>query len=273
MGALPIRIVSDVHFAERASRLRSLGQLRPLAEGVSMLVFNGDTLDTRRGRDNERTERIRREVLDYFGSLGTPVTFLTGNHDPDLTRQHSLELASGRVLITHGDVLFENIVPWSTEAKMMRQKVIQALAALPGDGSSRLEGRLDAFRSAAASIQQRHQSERDPVRYAIRLAGDTVWPPNRILKIMQAWREAPDRAAALAGKHRPKARFIVIGHTHRPGVWRTASGIVVINTGSFCRPFGAMAAEVGARTLVVRRVESRGGAFEPGPEVAEFPLS
>lgn len=273
MGALPIRIVSDVHFAERASRVRDLEQLRPLAQGVSMLVFNGDTMDTRPSRDDRRTAELRRRVLDFFGSCAIPVTALTGNHDPDLSGQHCLELASGRVLVTHGDVLFESIVPWSNEAKIMRQKVIQALAALPGEGSSQLEGRLGAFRSAAASIHQRHQSENDPLRYAIRLAGDTVWPPSRILKILRAWREAPGRAAALARRHRPKAAFIVIGHTHRPGVWRTASGIIVVNTGSFCHPFGAMAAEVGARTLLVRRVVPQAAGFFPGPKVAEFPLS
>lgn len=272
MAAPPIRIVSDVHFAEGVSRVRSLDELRPLADGASMLVFNGDTMDTRPGRDDRRTAQVRREVLEYFGSCGTPVTFLTGNHDPDITRLHSLELASGRVLVTHGDVLFDSIVPWSNEAIIMRQKVIQALAALPGDGSSRLEGRLDAFRKAAASVGQRHQSESDPLRYAIRLAGDTVWPPDRILKILKAWREAPGRAAALAGRHRPKAAFIVIGHTHRPGVWRMPSGIIVVNTGSFCRPFGAMAAEVGAGTLAVRRLVARDGAFRPGPRVAEFPI-
>ena len=272
MAALPIRIVSDVHFAEGASRVRSLGALRPLADGASMLVFNGDTMDTRPGRDDRRTAQVRRDLLEFFGSCGTPVTFLTGNHDPDITRQHSLELASGRVLVTHGDVLFESIVPWSNEAVVMRQKVLQALAALPGDGSSRLEGRLDAFRKAAASVRQRHQSENDPLRYAIRLAGDTVWPPGRILKILRAWREAPGRAAALARRHRPRAAFIVIGHTHRPGVWRMPSGIIVVNTGSFCRPFGAMAAEVGARALAVRRVVPRNGGFHPGAAVAEFPI-
>jgi predicted phosphodiesterase len=272
VASLPIRIVSDVHFAEGVSRVRSLGALRPLTEGASMLVFNGDTMDTRPGRDDRRTARIRREVLEYFGACGTPVTFLTGNHDPDITRLHSLELASGRVLVTHGDVLFDNIVPWSNEAHIMRQKVIQALAALPGDGSSRLEGRLDAFRTAAASVRQRHQSEGDTLRYAIRLAGDTVWPPDRILKILRAWREAPGRAEAFAGKHRPRAAFVVIGHTHRPGVWRMPSGIIVVNTGSFCRPFGAMAAEVGAGTLAVRKVVARAGAFHPGPGVAKFPI-
>ncbi|HMD60573.1 MAG TPA: metallophosphoesterase [Opitutaceae bacterium] len=271
MGTNLIRIVSDVHFADHSSRVRSLDQLRPLLEGAASFVFNGDTLDTRPGRNAQRTAQKRREVLDFFASCGTDVTFLTGNHDPDLSRLHALEFESGRILVTHGDVLFDAIVPWAKDAAAIRQKVVTALAALPEDGTCRLDGRLAAFRSVAATIPQRHQSEPDPLRYALRLAGDTVWPPGRVLSILRAWREAPGKAAALARRHRPRARLIAIGHTHIPGVWRTASGIVVVNTGSFCRPFGAMAAEISPGLVRVRRVELRRGEFHPGSTVAEFP--
>jgi len=273
VGPPLIRILSDVHFADRSSRVRRLEQLRPLAAGATALILNGDTLDTRPSQDPKRTALLRSQVAEFFGSLGIPVTYLTGNHDPDLSGDHQVELAGGQVLVTHGDVLFDNIVPWSSEAPIVRTKVIAALAALPEGASGRFEDRLVAFRQAAAAMPQRHQAEKDPLRYAVRLAGDTVWPPHRVLAIIKAWREAPGRAAALARRHRPKARFILIGHTHRPGVWRTASGVVVVNTGSFCRFFGAMAAEVTADTLRVRRVERRRDGFHPGRTVAEFSLS
>jgi predicted phosphodiesterase len=267
------RIISDVHFADRGSRVRSLGQLRPLLEGATSFLLNGDTLDTRPKGDAERTAQMRLEVDDFFGSFGIPITFLTGNHDPDISKQHAAEFAAGSVLVTHGDVLFDAIVPWSKDAPVIRQKIIAALAALPEEHSARLEERLTAFRSVAATIPQHHQSEQDPLRYAIRLAGDTVWPPHRVLSIVRAWRETPGLAATFARRHRPKARFIVIGHTHKPGVWRTASGIVVINTGAFCRPFGPMAAEVSADRIRVRSVQFRKGEFHLGPRVAEFPLT
>ncbi|HXN35658.1 MAG TPA: metallophosphoesterase [Opitutaceae bacterium] len=272
MGSRPIRIVSDVHYGDRSSRVRSLAQMRPLLDGAGSLVLNGDTLDTRPDRNHARTEERRREVLEFFGSCGVPVTFLTGNHDPDMSRQHELGLEGGRILVTHGDILFESIVPWSQDAAMIRSRVIAALAAAPDDGTCGLESRLSVFRSVAGSIPQRHQSERDPLRYAIRLAGDTVWPPDRALKILRAWREAPGRAAALARRHRPKARFVLIGHTHKPGVWKMASGLVVINTGSFSQPFGALVAEVDSGGIRVRRVEHRRGEFFPGRTVSEFPL-
>ena len=273
MGALPTRVISDVHYADRGSRVRSLAELRPLFEGVCSLIFNGDTLDTRPHKSGQHSGETRREVLDYFGAVGVPVTYLTGNHDPDISGQHCLEMAGGHILVTHGDVLFDNMVPWSKDAVVIRQRVIAALAGLPEDGSCKLDSRLAAFRSVAATIPQRHQSERDSLSYAIRLAGDTVWPPHRLLSMLRAWREAPDRAAALALKHRPKAKFILIGHTHKPGVWRMASGIVVINTGSFCRPFGAMAADIYPDRIRVREVEARRGVFRAGKKVKEFILS
>ena len=244
-----------------------------MLDGADSFVFNGDTLDTRTSPHPQRTAEKRRDVLEFSGAAGMPVTFLTGNHDPDLSRHHALEFAGGQVLVTHGDVLFDNIVPWARNAPVIRRKIIAALAMLPEEGSAGLEGRLGAFRAVAAGIPQEHQSEDDPLRYAIRLAGDTVWPPHRALKILRAWREAPGRAAAFAAKHRPKAQVIVIGHTHRPGVWQTAAGVIVVNTGSYCRPFGALAAEIVPGAIRILEVERRGGEFRPGAKVAEFPLS
>ena len=68
------------------------------------------------------------------------------------------------------------------------------------------------------------------------------------------------------------ARYVVIGHTHRPGVWKTQSGVVVINTGSFTRPFGAMGAEVSSDGLRVHKIESRNGRFHRGADVAHYTL-
>jgi predicted phosphodiesterase len=273
VGAQLIRIVSDVHFGERASRVGSLGQLSPLIDGATSLVINGDALDTRPGDHPKRTARARADVLGFFGSAGIPVTFLTGNHDPDISDQHALEFADGRVFVTHGDVLFDDIVPWSSDAPEIRRRMRAAMVALPGGAARSLEERLAVFRSVSGSLPQLHQSETNPLRYAFRLAGDSVWPPQRALAVLMAWREAPRRAAALARTHRPNARFTVMGHTHRPGIWTDPSGVVVINTGSFCRPFGAMAVEISGDSIRVRRIESRAGAFHPGAFVAQFPLA
>jgi predicted phosphodiesterase len=83
----------------------------------------------------------------------------------------------------------------------------------------------------------------------------------------------PARAAALGRRYRPRALFVVTGHTHRAGLWRMPEGITVINTGSFTLPIGAQAVDLAAGKLQVRRVDSRQGDFTPGEVIAEFPLA
>jgi predicted phosphodiesterase len=263
------RILSDLHYGDRASQVRDLAQLHPLFAGVSALVFNGDTLDTRPGPDPALTAQLRRDVTHLLSTIPAPVTLLTGNHDPDLSSLHSLELAAGQVFVTHGDVLFDDLVPWSNDAPEIR-RLIHA-AALPPTAS--LEDRLTVWRRTAVQIPQRHQSERNPVKYALHFAADTVWPPLRVFRILAAWRAAHPLAVDLARQHRPAARFILTGHTHRPGVHRSPAGVVSINTGSFCRPHGGTCVDLTPQALIVRRVEFRSGSFHPSSPVAEFSLA
>ncbi|MCX6955111.1 MAG: metallophosphoesterase family protein [Verrucomicrobia bacterium] len=267
------RIFSDVHYGDHASRVQRLAQLRPLLDGVTHLVLNGDTLDTRRGPRPAYTAQLRADVLGWAATSGLPTTLLTGNHDPDLTGDHTLELADQRVFVTHGDINFDNIVPWGRDAAAIERLLAAGLAELAPAARDRLEDRLALWRRVSAQIPQRHQSEANRLKYLLHFAGDTVWPPLRIFRILAAWRHAPDYAAALTRRHRPRAQFVLNGHTHRPGVWRHASGVTVINTGSFCPPSAGYAVDVSPDRLSVRQIEFRGGDYHPGPAVAEFALA
>ena len=268
-----IRIFSDLHYGDRASRLRRLAQLDPLLAGVDELSLNGDTLDTRHGPHPQRTAQARAEVEAYFGGCTPAVTHLTGNHDPDISPHHALDLADGRVFVTHGDVIFDNVVPWGRDAAFFTAHLTAGLHALSAPERAQLAPRLALYRAACLALPQRHQAEPDPLKYLFQLTLDTVWPPLRGFRILRAWRETPARAAAVAAAHRPAARFMLIGHTHRPGVWRTASGLTVINTGSLTRPFGAFTVDLTPGRLAVRRIVARADAFHPGPVVAEFSLA
>jgi diadenosine tetraphosphatase ApaH/serine/threonine PP2A family protein phosphatase len=90
--------------------------------------------------------------------------------------------------------------------------------------------------------------------------------------MFKAWRQLPDRAAAFAREFRQGVRFIVVGHTHRPGVW-IRTDAVVINTGSFQPPFGCYAVDVSIEQIVVREVRHSGGSFDLGRVVAAFSLA
>lgn len=269
-----IRIVSDVHHGDRASRVRRLAELRPLLEGVGHLVLNGDTLDTRPGPAPAYTAECRAEVLEFFGREVPAVTFLTGNHDADFSPHHRLDLARGEVFVVHGDIFFDDIVPWSRDAPQFARLISEELRKLPAAAREDLDHRLALIRRVAAAIPQRHQSERNRLKHALHFIADSLWPPQRTLRVIRAWQLAPARAEELVRRHRPAARFLLAGHTHKPGIWRTAGGVTLVNTGSFCRPpLGAFAVDLEPGRLVVRAVECRRGEFRPAGVVDEFPLA
>lgn len=269
----PLRIFSDLHFGDRASTLVRLGDLEGLFEGAESCLFNGDTLDTRPGPNPEHTARIKDEVRDFFSRLALPCHFLTGNHDPDVSELHALDLANGAVFVTHGDIIFKDIVPWGRDVTLVRAKLEKQLADLSPEDRERFEARIHAYRKTAAQIPQRHQAERDPWKYALGYLKDTVWPPSRAWRILNTWRKTPAYAETLLNKHRPGSRFFVMGHTHRAGSWTRPSGIVVLNTGSFCHPFDAAVIDLFPDHLELRQIKRKGRGFCLGKRLATHALA
>jgi predicted phosphodiesterase len=268
-----IRIFSDLHYGDRASTLCSLADLRPLLDGTSQIVLNGDTLDTRSGPNPAATKEALNEVTEFFAKESHSTIWLTGNHDPDISDQHAVELRDRRVYVTHGDILFDNLVPWSRDAGLLGRRVAAELASLGHQERLQLRYQFVAARRAAASVPQRHQSERHPVKYAVGLAADTIWPPFRIFNVLKAWRETPLRAAALLKRHELPARVFVMGHTHRRGITHTRDNICVINTGSFCPPCAGAVVDVAADQVRLRSVVRQAGEFRLGDTIAEFALA
>ncbi len=272
MPAETIRILSDLHFGDHASRIKCLAQISPLFDSVAHLVLNGDTLDTRPGPLPRHTAECRAIVADFFPRSVPQTSFLTGNHDPDLSPLHHLDLANGKVFVTHGDIFHDDIVPWSNDAALIRQRLTVERRAYTADVPSDLAQHFALVRRVAASIPQQHQSERNRLKYTARFLADTVWPPSRIARIIETWRNTPALAAGFLRQHRPRARFIISGHTHRRGIWPQPDGVTVINTGAFCPPGGSYAVDVSPDKLVIREVVRRAGEFRLGPIVAEAPL-
>jgi UDP-2,3-diacylglucosamine pyrophosphatase LpxH len=269
------RVFSDVHYGDRASRVAHLGQLRPLVTDVDAVILNGDTTDTRTGPNPGHTAACRDAVAEFAAASDAPLTFLTGNHDPDMSDTHWQELAGGSVLVLHGDILFEDMVPWGRDARLIRRKITAALGetGLASLDRMSLEERVALWREVAVSVPQRHQSERHPLKYALRFAMDTVWPPLRIVSIFQAWGREPELAAAMVRRVRPHAKYVLLGHTHRPAIRKIPGGPTIINTGSFTAPFGGYAVDLLPDRLRVLRIDCRGGEFHPGGVVEEFPLA
>lgn len=266
------RIISDLHFGDPASRVRSLDGLQPLLAGAGRVVFNGDSVETRQNPAASRTAAVREEFAEFTRRTVPGCTIITGNHDPEISTVHHLELLGGLVFITHGEVLFEELVPWSRELPEIREFYRQELAAIPSSATDIPGERLAACKRACSRFEMTDDPHTRHPWGRFRRTVNIFWPPNRVLAMAKAWRELPDRALAFAHQFRPGARFILVGHTHRPGVW-IRSDQVVINTGSFCPPFGCYATDVSAREVVVRRVRHSNGSFFLGSVVAAFALA
>ena len=268
-----LRILSDIHYGDRSSHVKQLGQLAPLLQGVDALVLNGATMDTRPGPYPELTAKQTKEVDQFFGGLGIPVTLITGNHDPFISGHHLLALEDGKIFLTHGDLLFKDVVPWSRDRARVDAMIQHGLRRFPDPAALSLEEQLLVYRKVASELPQRHQSEPNPIRHLLQFLQDTVWPPNRAFEILRAWRDMPSLGAALALKHRPQARFALFGHTHRPGVWKQTDGRIVINTGSFATPLGGLAVDVDGNSLSVLKVRRKGPHFVPGEVLHRFSLA
>ncbi len=277
-----LRIFSDLHLGDRGCRVCTPEQLAPLFDGADALVFNGDSLDTRPGpahlpatalaAANADTAAQRAGFLDFFAHRAPPTTLLTGNHDPDISAQHTLDLADGQVFVTHGDVFFDDIVPWSRDVPIMRQLLAREFAALTPVERRQLDLRLAAFRRVCASVPQRHHSERNPFLYTLGVLADIAWP-TRTLAVLRTWRRTPALAAKFLRTHRPHARYLIMGHIHRPGIVHTPGGLTIVNTGSFCAPAKACAVDLTEEKLILRRIISRGGVFRFGEKLATFALA
>lgn len=267
MAHVRLRILSDLHYAEPASRIGNLESLRPLFDGPERFVLNGDSIDTR-FLDTEPTMAEGREAfLQFIAPLGERLILITGNHDPDISAVHHLELAGGRVLITHGDVLFPSVAPWGWEAPHVLVARERHLATFAPHERERLETQLAVCKHA--SYATRHLSP-------TAVAGPTsTWA--RILhlvsrvrradKILTSWFRAPTLAARLATTHRPTTELVIFGHTHFPGVWRRGDRHL-INTGAFTPPFGARVVDFVDDRVEVRRVVFSRGEFGVGTTVA-----
>ena len=162
-----IVIISDLHLGRPRCAASSAAALRPLWDGASHLIVNGDAAEIHHPRHWPRAAREMLSLFDLCEADGVELTLLSGNHDPYITDLRHLHLADGLVFVTHGDVLHPAIAPWSPAAARMRQAHEAALAAMPPEARGELEARL--------SISQ-HASFTEWEELAIKSSGAPILP-------------------------------------------------------------------------------------------------
>jgi predicted phosphodiesterase len=261
----PIRILSDLHLGHTASLARGIEQIAPLYRDVRTVIFNGDTVEMRSARNRARAIRIMREVEAFCAAQAADTHFINGNHDPIISELNHLEIGGGSLLVTHGDTLFhEDDDVWSSDAAGERQtgisdadlaRLVRILATnKPGSRGSHSTAHFDIPNGTWGQFTTFMKQ---------------TWPPRRLARMVSGWRESPTRAVNLLRLYHPTARCVIVGHTHRPGVWHR-HGYCVVNTGSYLPMLGRLAVDYEAGVVTVRKVVFRNRRFHVGRTVSRF---
>jgi len=250
----PILIFSDLHLGHRASLIKHPEQLASIMEGPGSVVFNGDTAEMRTDEDRIIGRKLAADLARVCHHVGRKAFFVNGNHDPTVSNTNHLDLGFGSILATHGDILYLGVAPWGRDAHHYLKKHRQILDRLGPDGYGDFEKRLLATKRTSIELQMIERPLSRGCAPELRLLVRNSWPPWRPLKIAKAWLDLPRLANDLAKAFRPRAKFVVVGHTHYPGVWKLAHR-VIINTGGFVPYFGALAVLIESGRLEVREVK------------------
>jgi UDP-2,3-diacylglucosamine pyrophosphatase LpxH len=267
----PIRIISDLHLGLSASSLEKALQLAPLLTGAASVVFNGDTVETRFPADRDKSAVLLAEIAATCRAAGVQPVFINGNHDPVLSPLNHADLCDGAVLVTHGDLLFHDISPWVKKyASVMGAAHTRLLAGFGDDALLDFEKHLDASKRAALAVELKDlRLPHGPLSQILFMLRQ-CWPPDKPFRILKCWHDTPRRATALAQTFRPQAHILILGHTHRAGIWH-AGPRIIINTGSFVSFAKRLAVDVARNTVIVRKIARTGGGdFVLGKEIARF---
>jgi predicted phosphodiesterase len=270
----PTIILSDLHLGHRGSQIRDPEELAPVLKEARSVIFNGDTVEMRTPVDRPVGRHMAAVVARLCHSIGCRATFINGNHDPAVSKIDHLDLMDGRILVTHGDILFLGVAPWSRQALAYRRIHLRALANLGPDALMNFEKRLLAAKRTSIKLQlmERPVTEHTTPKSRIVELGILIhqfWPPHRPFMILGAWLQTPTLAARLCNLFRPNARYVIVGHTHYPGFWRRGP-VTVINTGSYVLHFGALAVLLDGGSIEIRKVTKQKEGFALGKRVARF---
>lgn len=258
----PILVLSDLHMAHPASYVSHPRQLAPLLENVRSVVFNGDTCELANLDRKARARELLHDVHDLCQQRGVRPYFLTGNHDPFISNLHHLDLFGGRVFITHGDALHPAIAPWSRESKAILAERHRLLAGRSEPRTLAQVLLLSKQASLVAALYD-HGAKEQGLWGRLELVSRFARKPKRILITLMYWANVAHYSHALQQRFRPEAKLMLIGHTHRPGVWKNRD-YMLVNTGSYQPLSHSLAVYLDDSQAVVRRVHLRKNEFRTG---------
>lgn len=235
-------------------------ELQPLIESSATVIVNGDAAELHLPDCADRAAAELAELRSRCESSGTRLVLLAGNHDPDLVPWRLLELAEGRVLITHGDGVDEALAPWSEAASIIRERFREVRASQSPPHRNSIDGLFEACRLAALAEFESEAGIRPPTS-----AMGLLTAPRRLAEIMRFWLVHSRRIDRFTDRYRPEAFVSLVGHSHRAAITRHGDR-TIINTGCFGTPGPALGVRFLGDRLSVHRLHRRRGEWRVGAE-------
>ncbi|MGH8017383.1 MAG: metallophosphoesterase [Opitutaceae bacterium] len=269
----PIRILSDLHLGHHASLAREIGQIEPLYKDAATVIFNGDTVEMRSERNRERAVQIMQRVDEFCRAQKAATHFINGNHDPIISTVNHIELGAGNLLVTHGDALFHEVeTSWDVRAWDEPEENDPGACAPAAADLERLVSILSANKRAAPGHDIAHFDIPNGTWGQFTTFMKQTWPPKNLVRMVSSWRNNPMHALNLVRMYHPTARCMIVGHTHRPGIWHE-NGYCVINTGSYLPVLGRMAVDYENGVVTARKVVFRRRRFHLGQVIARVEIN
>lgn len=270
----PVRIISDLHLGHTASLAREIDQIEPLFRGVGSVIFNGDTVEMRSEQNRERAVEILEQVERFCTEQHAESYFINGNHDPVISTTNHIDVAEGSLLVTHGDVLFHEEEQHSRWPSFRKTTLCDREVDSLRNGELKcLEDILSTNKRSSEEHDLHHDEFTIPSGHwgQFKTFMKQTWPPKRLAHTVHGWRNTHHQAINLVRVYRPETRCVIVGHTHRPGIWNR-HGYYVINTGSFLPVLGRLAVDFEDGIVTVHKVVFRERKFRLGRRVARFAI-
>jgi predicted phosphodiesterase len=223
-----IVIFSDTHLGAPGRGAGSPDALRPLWQGATKVIVNGDTAELADPSWRVAAARAVMRIQELCEQDGVELELLSGNHDPMIDDRRFLRLCGNQVFVTHGDMLHPAISPWNSYAPQLQALHERALASLGPIEQLDLSARLAAVQHSSCMKWDDVAAHNHKVSRLEKL----IELPFKAMRVFWYWMTMPQRAARFATQHAPQSRFFVFGHYHRTGIWNIG-GRTIINTGCF----------------------------------------
>lgn len=249
-------ILSDTHLG-RPGRV-TVSALRPLWQGFDRLIINGDAAELQQPECRAAGAKAIDQLHGAVERDGIELVLISGNHDAYLSDTRYLRLLGGRVLLTHGDVLHKSIVPWSRHAKVLAQQHDEAMNHATAAQHRCIDFRHDLSQHLA--YRERMGISADGRDRGLCSLRNALLHPIKVAKVLAYWRSVPTLVHQFVEQCDPGAEMIVLGHTHRQGIWHR-HGRVILNCGSFDLPGRPRAVVVEGYTVSMYKIGWSGAGF------------